>query len=133
MSLEKETMTLRRTFLSVWLLGLAATACIPRQSKTANAGSAEVAQGDGKEPLQIATDSDSDGDDWGIVGDPSYSSVVDKVVHMVDDPSVTDGAARRGLGVVNVMWEDTGRAQYSSIGPNITDLTLQVRYRQSRD
>lgn len=127
--------TMRRTLLLAGLLGLVAVACIPRQSKTANAGSARVAEGDGKQPLQIATDGDSDsnGDEWGIVGDPSYPSVVDKVVHMVDDSAVTDRAARRGLGVVNVMWEDTGRAQYSSIGPNITDLTLQVRYRESRE
>jgi len=31
---------------------------------------------------------------------------------------------------MNVMWEDTGRAHGSSIGPNITDLTLQVRYQR---
>ena len=37
---------------------------------------------------------------------------------------------RRGLDVVNVMWEDTGRAEGSALGPNISDFTLQVRQRQ---
>ncbi len=69
--------------------------------------------------------------EWGIVGDPSYARVVNKVVGMVDDQRVVDGARRRGLDVLNVMWEDTGRAEGSSLGPNISDLTLQVRYRPS--
>jgi hypothetical protein len=75
------------------------------------------------------------GDDpaWGIRerGDngPDYARVVDKVVNMVGDPQVTSGASRRGLSVVNVMWEDTGRAEGSALGPNISDLTLQVRRR----
>jgi hypothetical protein len=30
-----------------------------------------------------------------------------------------------------VVWEDTGRFQGSSVGPNISDLTLQVRYDDS--
>ena len=49
---------------------------------------------------------------------------------MTGDQQVIRGAKRRGLNVVNVMWEDTGRAKGSSLGPNISDLTLQVRYRQ---
>jgi len=75
------------------------------------------------------------GDDaeWGIVGDPSYSQVVRKVVGMVEDRAALDGAQRRGLGVVNVMWEDTGRSQGSALGPNISDLTLQVRFKESAD
>lgn len=127
---------MKRIFLGAFVIGLTAAACIPRK-QAAGPGGEPVSQGSEGKPLQVATDpdrtSDSDSEEWGIVGDPSYSSVVDKVVHMVDDPAVVQGAQRRGLNVLNVMWEDTGRAQYSSIGPNITDLTLQVRYRQSRD
>jgi hypothetical protein len=67
---------------------------------------------------------------WGIMDAPDYPEVVERVVGMVSDTAVIDGASRRGLSVVNVMWEDTGRAQGSSLGPNITDLTLQVRYRE---
>jgi len=40
--------------------------------------------------------------------------------------------AQRRLSLVNVMWEDTGRAQGSALGPNITDLTLEVRFRRSQ-
>lgn len=57
-----------------------------------------------------------------------YQGVVRRVAHMVDDGRVIDGAQRRGLDVVNVTWEDTGRAEGSALGPNISDLTLQVRF-----
>jgi hypothetical protein len=126
---------MKRIFLAAWVVGLSIAGCIPKKPAQ-GAGGEPVTQGGGEgKSLQIATDPDrpSDSDEWGIIGDPSYSSVVDKVVHMVDDPAVMQGAQRRGLNVLNVMWEDTGRAQNSSIGPNITDLTLQVRYRRSRD
>jgi hypothetical protein len=71
-----------------------------------------------------------EGGEWGIVDGneaAQYQRTVDKVVGMVSDSDVTSKAARRKLSVVNVTWEDTGRAQGSSLGPNISDLTLQVR------
>ncbi|MRG93536.1 hypothetical protein [Polyangium spumosum] len=73
--------------------------------------------------------------EWGILGptpaaNVDYPSVVRKVESMVGDRNVMAGAQRRGLSVMNVMWEDTGRAQGSSLGPNISDLTLQVRFRE---
>jgi len=74
-----------------------------------------------------------DGGDWGIVGEPnqgrSYAEVVRRVANMVTDQGVQRRVKRRSLNVVNVMWEDTGRAQGSALGPNISDLTLQVRMR----
>ncbi|WP_437277183.1 hypothetical protein WME90_39000 [Sorangium sp. So ce375] len=78
---------------------------------------------------QVAVDPPGE---WGIVGDPppprrSYAEVVAQVASMVGDSAVQSGASRRGLSVVNVMWEDTGRAEGSALGPNISDLTLQVR------
>jgi hypothetical protein len=99
-----------------------------------------VAAGPGSEttvpgtPKTIATDPTGNPQDdpgWGIREDPDYAQVISKVAAMVSDPSVTRGASRRGLSVMNVSWEDTGRAQGSSLGPNITDLTLQVRRRDS--
>jgi hypothetical protein len=99
-------------------------------AKTGGSGAEEPAPG---KPLQIAQDPERDQRDpdaWGIVGEPSYSAVVDKVVNMASDDHVRQAAERRGLGVMNVMWEDTGRAQGSALGPNITDLTLQVRYQR---
>ncbi len=123
----------RITALGSVVLALAA-ACSANRSNapiaTGPAGGQKVASGDNV----IATDGDDPGGDdgeWGIIGDPSYPRVVNKVVGMVSDPDVTQGARRRGLDVMNIMWEDTGRAQGSSLGPNISDLTLQVRYRES--
>ncbi len=72
---------------------------------------------------------------WGITdrADPvEYSRTVDRVVNMVNDGDLTSRVARRGLSVVNVAWEDTGRNQGSSVGPNISDLSLQVRERGGR-
>lgn len=47
---------------------------------------------------------------------------------MTRDADLGRRVASRGLSVVNVAWEDTGRASGSALGPNISDLTLQVRY-----
>lgn len=67
------------------------------------------------------------GDAWGIRPDPSYAEVISRVVSMPSDADLQRRVAARGLGVMNVMWEDTGRYEGSSVGPNISDLTLQVR------
>lgn len=96
-------------------------------TSSANAGPPSTSTTPGQ---QVAGDAD-----WGIQGSPKdpppdYARVVSKVANMVSDSSVATGASRRGLSVVNVMWEDTGRAQGSSLGPNISDLTLQVRYKE---
>jgi hypothetical protein len=71
--------------------------------------------------------------DWGIRTPPGrdYARVVEKVAGMVGDPAAQSGAARRGLAVQSVNWEDTGRFQGSAVGPNISDLTLQVRRRDA--
>jgi len=98
----------------------AAASSPPPGGTTAPASTAQVASDDGA---------------WGIQGDPreprrgapDYARVVQKVERMVHDSAVVSGAEHRGLAVENVMWEDTGRAQGSALGPNISDLTLQVR------
>ncbi len=74
----------------------------------------------------------SDEPDWGIK-DPGdsreYARVVGRVADMVSDSDLVRRVQRRSLALVNVTWEDTGRADASSLGPNISDLTLQVRRR----
>jgi hypothetical protein len=92
--------------------------------------------GGGETP--IATDGDprpstgEDDPDWGIKN-PSdsqeYQRVIAKVAGMVSDPDLSSRVRRRQLALVNVAYEDTGRAQGSVLGPNISDLTLQVRRR----
>jgi hypothetical protein len=62
---------------------------------------------------------------------PEYAQVVSAVARMVHDGELVGRVRRRGLSVVNVAWEDTGRSQGSSVGPNISDVTLQV-HRQDR-
>lgn len=86
--------------------------------------------------LQVAGDPDQpnpDNGEWGIRGPDAeeYQRVVQKVAGMVGDRTVQMGAQRRGLNAVNVTWEDTGRSVGSALGPNISDLTLQVRYRDT--
>src|SRR5262249_31112494 len=83
-----------------------------------------------KEPTEgtdapIATSSpQSDESDWGIKAPDdsrAYAQVITKVTSMPSDGDLLQRVARRGLSVVNVMWEDTGRAQGSALGPNISD------------
>jgi hypothetical protein len=55
-----------------------------------------------------------------------YPAVVERVAGMVSDGEVQSLASERGLQLLNVLWEDTGRAQGSSMGPNISDVTIEV-------
>jgi hypothetical protein len=61
------------------------------------------------------------------IPNPAYSEVIARVENMPNDQNLLDRARRYGLDVVNLTWEDTGRYEGSSVGPNISDLTLQVR------
>lgn len=61
-------------------------------------------------------------------GQPSYSSVVSKVANMVDSWRAKRLVQRRGLRLLNVLWEDTGRYYGSSVGPNISDVTIEVKH-----
>lgn len=58
---------------------------------------------------------------------PSIDSTISQVEGMVWDSAATQTAARHGLSLVNVTWEDTGRSKGSSWGPNISDMTIGVR------
>ena len=58
---------------------------------------------------------------------PSFDSVIALVEGMVSDPVANQLVSNAGLDLVNVMWEDTGRSPGSSLGPNISDLTIGVR------
>lgn len=59
----------------------------------------------------------------------AYLAAVERTVSITHNPAIQSLAAQHGLNVVNVTWEDTGRFQGSSVGPNISDLTLQVETR----
>ena len=62
-----------------------------------------------------------------VVVDP-YVEAIWRTSEIVWDQQVIEHAARHGLDVVNVAWEDTGRFKDSSVGPNISDVTIQVQH-----
>jgi hypothetical protein len=62
-------------------------------------------------------------------GPKAYVQVLNDTVSMVYDQSARALASRHGLDIVNVTWEDTGRYKGSSVGPNISDMTIQVQHK----
>ncbi len=56
-----------------------------------------------------------------------YRKVVEKTINMISDGSALKLAQKYGLNILNVTWEDTGRFKNSSVGPNISDMTIQVQ------
>ena len=59
----------------------------------------------------------------------SYVQVLNDTVSMVSDGDARSLASRHGLDILNVTWEDTGRYKGSSVGPNISDMTIQVQHK----
>ncbi len=49
------------------------------------------------------------------------------VSNLVNDQNTTALLKKHGLVATSVAWEDTGRSKNSSLGPNISDMTLVVR------
>lgn len=59
----------------------------------------------------------------------SYHEAIQKTALMVSDQGAQALAQSHGLNILNVTWEDTGRYKGSSVGPNISDMTIQVQQR----
>ena len=59
----------------------------------------------------------------------AYLNAIDNTAAMVWDSEAQLLAAVCGLDIVNVAWEDTGRYYGSSVGPNISDVTIQVQHK----
>jgi hypothetical protein len=57
----------------------------------------------------------------------SHLQVVNDVARMVYRSGPQRLARKHKLRFVNVMWEDTGRYKGSSVGPNISDVTIEVQ------
>lgn len=53
--------------------------------------------------------------------------IVAKTAAMVGDARAQKLAHDAGLRILNVTWEDSGRFKMSSIGPNISDVTIQIQ------
>src|SRR5579872_130406 len=69
----------------------------------------------------------------GVARADDYATVVNKTAGMVSDAPARELARRQGLDVVNVTWEDTGRFKSSAVGPNISDMTIQVQEKDRND
>lgn len=55
-----------------------------------------------------------------------YQEAINKTMTMVSNPVARKLANSFGLNVLNITWEDTGRFKNSAVGPNISDMTIQV-------
>ena len=59
----------------------------------------------------------------------NYAEVIAKTTGMVRDEAVQGLAQQCGLHVLDVTWEDTARFDNSAVGPNISDMTIQVQHK----
>ena len=57
---------------------------------------------------------------------PAYLEVIRRVAGMTSDAQASNLVRRYGFDLVNLTWEDTGRYKGSAVGPNISDMTIQV-------
>lgn len=64
--------------------------------------------------------------------DAAYRETIHRTANMVWDENAQSLAAAHDLHIVNVTWEDTGRYYGSAVGPNISDVTIQVGQRDPR-
>jgi len=60
-----------------------------------------------------------------------YAEVIVKTTAMVQDEAVQHLAKTHNLQVLDVTWEDTARFDFSAVGPNISDMTIQVQHKMS--
>lgn len=59
-------------------------------------------------------------------GQSGYRDTIERTAAMVADRQAQMLVQRQGLSLLNLTWEDTGRYQNSAVGPNISDMTIQV-------
>ena len=62
----------------------------------------------------------------------TYSDVIARAASMVNNAESQTITGKHGLSIMNVTWEDTGRYKGSSMGPNISDMTIQIQNRDPR-
>ena len=63
---------------------------------------------------------------------PTYERMVQRVAGMVNDDRAMTIASNYGLSIMDVTWEDTGRWEGSSVGPNISDVKIEVEAKQGK-
>ena len=60
--------------------------------------------------------------------DDIYRETIMRTANMVADRQVQKLVKKHGLQILNLTWEDTGRYKDSCVGPNISDMTIQVGF-----
>ncbi len=126
----------RRAFLRLAGLGLVGAAGAALTPKVGAWAAAAAGSASGSGAWGVGANNPGTTPGWGTTTPPrppDFSQVIQRVMGMTDDWDLRQRAQRYGLDIVNVMWEDTGRYIGSSVGPNISDLTLQVREPIGRD
>lgn len=66
----------------------------------------------------------------GAAVDERYLAAIEKTAEMATNAEAQKLAERHGLQILNLTWEDTGRFKDSAVGPNISDMTIQVGVRK---
>jgi hypothetical protein len=57
----------------------------------------------------------------------NYQDVISRTAGMTYNPEVRALVEQFGLTIFDLTWEDTGRYKNSAVGPNISDMTIQVQ------
>lgn len=70
--------------------------------------------------------------DAGRFEDRDYARVIADTAEMTKDAEARRLAKRHGLEILNLTWEDTARFKGSAVGPNISDMTIQVQHYEPR-
>lgn len=60
--------------------------------------------------------------------DPRHAEIIERTAGMVRAGQARSLAKRHGLQILDLTWEDTGRYKGSCVGPNISDMTIQVAH-----
>ena len=61
--------------------------------------------------------------------DPDHAKAIARTAGMVHDQDARSLANKHSLQILDLTWEDTGRFKGSCVGPNISDMTIQVSQR----
>jgi hypothetical protein len=61
-----------------------------------------------------------------------YKEVVQQTISMIRDTEAQKRARSFNLNILDITWEDTGRYKGSAVGPNISDMTIQVQQQDPR-
>lgn len=75
--------------------------------------------------------SPAEGSEAAKIRDP-YTRAIALTANMNQSPEAERLARRHGLEILDLTWEDTARFKGSSVGPNISDLTIQVAHAERK-